>query len=315
MAKRGHVPARIGAGDVVALEDETRRLRALDYRRGGGVCRDAAVVAAAWHDGLLRATATAAVRRRLLVALADLHNLAAWTCFDTGLDRAALRHWGKAEQLAVEAGHAGLVANIHYRMGRLLLHRGARRQALDCFGQGLVAAGRAGARHATAILRINQAWALAGRGERAEALRRLGQAHDAFAGSTPAGAPGWARFFDETDLSAMTGLVHTELARTVDPGHTSSAIPALAAAVAGYPREMGRSRAFSLIALTANHLVDNDFERAAEVGERALAVAGEVESARVADRLRPVGRLAERYRANARARELAGRIAVFTPAA
>ncbi|MFD7657260.1 tetratricopeptide repeat protein [Actinosynnema sp. NPDC059797] len=315
MADRGHVPARIGVADVVEVEEETRRLREVDYRQGGGACRDAAIVVAAWSGRLCAAAATDAVRRRLLVALADVHNLAAWACFDTGLDRAALRHWGQAERLAAEAGHEDLVANIHYRVGRLRLHRGAVGEALSCFGRGLVSARRAGSSHATAILRANQAWALACRGERAEALRRLGQAHEAFAATTATAVPGWARFFDETDLGAINGLVHTGLARTVDPAHAASAIPALTSAVAAYPEGMDRSRALSLIALTANHLVDNDFERAAETGERALALAGEVESTRVADQLRPVGRLAGRYRGDARARELAGRIAAFAPAA
>ncbi|QFZ18128.1 hypothetical protein [Saccharothrix syringae] len=315
MADRGQYPARIGAADVAELEERTRGLRARDYRGGGGTCRGAAIAAAAAGERLLGATASPRVRRRLLVALADLHNLAAWTCFDTGLDGPAVRHWTRAEELAASADSPELVANIHYRVGRLHLHRGDPVAALGCFGQGLVAARRAGSPHATAILRANQAWALAGRGDRAAALRRLGQAHEAFAACRPADAPAWARFFDETDLTAINGMVHTELARTVDPVHAATAIPALTSAVAGYPGDMHRSRTLSLIALTANHLVDNDFAEAAAVGERALELAAGVDSARVADRLRPVGELAGRYRGDARARELAGRIAAFAAAA
>ncbi|GAA3458295.1 hypothetical protein GCM10018963_03080 [Saccharothrix longispora] len=299
----------------MTVEEETGRLRALDYERGGGACRDEAVRAVARGERLLCAQATGVVLRRLLVALADLHNLAAWTCFDTGVDHTALRHWRRAGELAARAGNQDLVANVHYRTGRLRLHRGAPAAALSCFEQGVVAARQAGSRHAVAMLFANQAWAFASLGDAEEALRRLGRARDAFEASTPSVAPAWARFFDETDLTGLSGMVHSELARTVDRAHAARAIRDLTEAVVGYPEEMTRSRLFGLIALIGNHLLGNDFDHAAAVGDRALALAGEVDSLRVADRLRPVGRLARACRADPRARELAGRIAEFaTPA-
>ena len=138
MAEHRHVPARIGVEDVVRLETRTGRLRGLDYRQGGAACRDSAITCAAWgHDRLLDADATDAVRERLLVALADVHNLAAWTCFDTGLDEVAAWHWDRALELAAEAGHQDLEANIHYRAGRMRLHRGRCREALEMFERGL----------------------------------------------------------------------------------------------------------------------------------------------------------------------------------
>ncbi|MEV0676334.1 hypothetical protein AB0I60_07390 [Actinosynnema sp. NPDC050436] len=313
MAEQRRVPARIGADDVARVEAETGHLRGLDYLRGGGACRDAVVSCAAWGDRLLRATATTAVATRLRVALADARNLAGWTCFDTGLDRAAERHWARALELASEAGDQDLVANIRYRSGRLRLHHGRRREALEVFDLGVLAATRAGSHHATALLRANQAWAHAGLGDRDLAETRLRQAHDEFARTSDGVIPGWARFFDETDLSAVTGLVHTELARTVEAGHTATAIPALASAVAGYPDAMARSRALSLIGLTANHLLDSDFDHADQVGARALAVAAGIGSTRVADRLRPLRHLADRYRGDPHARDLAARIAAFAP--
>jgi tetratricopeptide (TPR) repeat protein len=313
MAEHRQVPARIGVEDVARLEAETGRLRGLDYRQGGGACRGSAIVSAAWHDRYLDATATDAVRRRLLVALADVHNLAAWTCFDTGLEETAAGHWDRALALAVAAGHRDLEANIHYRVGRMRLHRGSRREALELFERGLVAARRAGSLRAVAMLHANQAWAHAEAGEQHEALRLLNRARDEFT-RVPATepVPGWTRFFDEPDLSAMTGVVLTELARTVDPSCGGSAIDALTTAVTGYPEEMARSRVFSLIALCANHLVAHDFDHAAEVGDRVLTAAAEVRSSRVADRLTPLRDLADRYRTDPHARTLSARIAAFT---
>ncbi|MBB5960186.1 tetratricopeptide (TPR) repeat protein [Saccharothrix tamanrassetensis] len=313
MAEQDRVPARIGVGDVVRLEAETERLRGLDYRHGGGSCRDSVIATAAWNDQLLRAKATATARSRLHVALADVHNLAGWTCFDTGLEQAATKHWDRALELGAVVGHQDLIANIHYRAGRMRLHNGRRRDALEVFDLGVVAAKRARSHHATAMLRANQAWAHAGLGDQGMALIRLRQAYEEFAQATVSAVPSWARFFDETDLSALTGVVHTELARTVDPCHTATAIPALTAAILGYPDGMTRSRALSLIALTANHLLDNDFAHADLVGRRAVAAAGRVSSIRVADRLQPLRHLAGRYRGDPHARQLAARIAAFTP--
>jgi tetratricopeptide (TPR) repeat protein len=312
MAEPRHVPAHIGVEDVERLEAETERLRGVDYREGGGACRDSVIDCAARHDRFLDADATGAVRERLLVALADLHNLAAWTCFDTGREAAAARHWDRALAMACEVGHHDLEANIHYRVGRMRLHGGRRREALEAFAAGLVAARRAGSSRAAAMLHANQAWAYAGSGDAGEAVRLLNLARDEFARASGP-TPGWARFFDEPDLCGLTGVVLTELARTVDPARTASAIDSLNAAVAGYSDGMARSRAFSLMALAANHLVDRDFDQAAEVGGRALAAAGAVGSTRVADRLQPLRRLADRYPRNAHARTLSARIAAFTP--
>ncbi|MEU4745366.1 tetratricopeptide repeat protein [Actinosynnema sp. NPDC023658] len=158
MAELRHVPAHAGVEDVVRLEDETERLRGLDYRAGGGASRDAAVACARHHDRFLEADLTDAVRARLLVALADLHNLAAWTCFDTGRPEVASRHWERALALATEAGHRDLEANVHYRVGRLRLHHCRWREALERFTRGLAAARRSGSRRAVALLHANQAW-------------------------------------------------------------------------------------------------------------------------------------------------------------
>ncbi|MBP2335361.1 tetratricopeptide (TPR) repeat protein [Saccharothrix coeruleofusca] len=300
------VPERVGFEDVARIEEGTAVLRQEDYRAGGGACRDAAVASAQWHDRLLDARATHAVRVRLLVALADAHNLAAWTCFDTGVNQAAGRHWARALELATEAGHDDLAANIHYRTGRLHLHRGACDDALLEFDRGAAVAVSA---HSKAILHVNQAWAHAAVGNVRPALECLRRAHDQFDRASE--VADWARFFDGTDLTAMTGVVHTELARTVDRAHSATAIRLLTAAAAGYGPNMARSRALSLIALTTNHLLAHDFDEAASVCEEALEASRGIGSTRLADRLAPVRGLAMLHRENADAAGVAARVDAF----
>jgi ATP/maltotriose-dependent transcriptional regulator MalT len=92
----------------------------------------------------------------------------------------------------------------------------------------------------------------------------------------------WARFHDETDLTAMTGVVHAEL------GDTRQAIPALSSAIERFGAEMARSRTFCLIALASCHFLDGDLDEGQSVGKRAMGSARELRSERVWDRSRPM---------------------------
>jgi hypothetical protein len=180
------------------------------------------------------------------------------------------------------------------------------------FQLGQVAAQACGSALAVAILCGNQAWAYAKMGLADQALALLGQSRNEFARAELTQAPPWATFFTETDMSAMVGTVYTELAVTVCPTYTRSAIPAVSTAINGYGPEMTRSRSFNLILLATNHLLDNDIDHAATVGAQAVTVAQSVKTARTKDRLRPLKREADKRRTNADARALSERIATFT---
>jgi tetratricopeptide (TPR) repeat protein len=305
-------PGRIGMSDVERIEDATGAFRVLDYRYGGGACHDAVVDYLPWGRRMLGGDATGMVMDRLFVAVADLHNLAGWTSFDTGQLRVARAYFGRALELAERGGDDALVANIRYRRGRVHLHHNAPDQALMEFQLGQVAAQACGCALAVAILCANQAWAYAKMGRDDEALALLGRSRDEFARADLAEAPAWAMFFTETDLCAMVGTVYTELAVSVNPTYTRSAIPALAMAINGYGPDMTRSRSFNLISLATNHLLDDDVDQAATVGAQAVAVCESVKTARTKDRLQPLKREADKRRNNADARALSKRIAMFT---
>ncbi len=298
--------------DVQRIEDANRAFRALDYQYGGGACHDAVVGYLPRSLRMLGAYATGLVMDRLCVAVADLHNLAGWTSFDTGQICVARIHFGRALELAKQGHNYALVANIRYRMGRVHLHHNAPDKALTEFQLGQIAAQASGSALAVAILCANQAWAYAKMGLDDEALALLGRSRDEFARADLAEAPAWATFFTETDMSAMVGTVYTELALTVDPTYTRSAIPALSTAINGYGQDMTRSRSFNLISLATNHLLEDDIDHAATVGVQAVAVSESVKTARTKDRLRPLKREADKRRNNADARALSERIATFT---
>ncbi|WP_410611905.1 hypothetical protein [Amycolatopsis sp. lyj-109] len=303
------LPFQVEVSDLEALEATTRAFRALDYRCGGGVCFAPLAALGSWTLLLRKGTVPPRLRRRLCRELADLHNLLAWTEFDSGHHESALRSFDVAVELATEAGDHDLLANVRYRRGRLHLHLGAVDAALAEFGQGQIAALRGHSALAQAILSVNQAWAWAMRADESAALRHLGQATEEFA--TDAETAPWARFFDANDLSAMIGTVRAELAYTVNPIHAVRAIPFLDEAVAAYGPEMGRSRSLTQIMLALGHAIRRDPAEAARVGTEAIDAAQEIQSVRAKGRLRSLEAVVRSGPPSREGRELLARIAEF----
>lgn len=304
---RTPAPDRIGMTDVKQVEAATRALRALDYQYGGGSCRDAVVAQLSWGQRMLSASGTDAVRAHMFRALADLHNLAGWTTFDVGMLDASRNHFAKALEFGRESGDRGLMSNILYRMGRVYLHHHAPNDALKLFQLGQIAAQDSGSELAVAVLCANEAWAYAMLGDEDQTLKLIGRARDEFGRADLAEAPDWVRFFDETDLHAMVGTVHTELSSR-DVKHSAVAIPAITKALGGYTDAMARSKAFNLTALATNHLRQGDVDHGVRVGRDALSLAGTLKSQRVVDRLEPLERAAGRRAASSDARDLSASI-------
>jgi len=307
-------PGRIGMTDVRQVEAATRALRALDYQYGGGFCRDAVVAQLSWGQQMLTSSATEPVQERLCVALADLHNLAGWTSFDSGLVDAARNHFARGLELARQGRSDPLVANILYRMGRVYLHQEAPNDALKLFQLGQIAAQESGSELAVAVLCANEAWAYAALGDEEQALKLIRRTGDEFARADLENADSWVSFFNETDLYAMVGTVHTVLAQRVDRGHTRFAIPALSRAIATYGDEMARSKAFNLSMLATNHMLEGDIDHGARVGRAAIEMAETLKSARAKDRMKPLKAEADKRSNNSDARDLAERIAKFLAA-
>jgi tetratricopeptide (TPR) repeat protein len=186
------VPSRIGMTDVRQVEAATRALRSLGYEYGGGFCHDAVIAQLSWGRRMLTSAATDAVKKRLHVALADLHNLAGWTCFDIGMTDLARGHFRHALTMAKDSGAHGLVANILYRLGRVHLHENELLAARRMFERSQFAAQQSGSELANAIVYANQAWVYELLGERDQARRFIGLArtqaaragHDAIRGAT-----------------------------------------------------------------------------------------------------------------------------------
>ncbi len=309
------LPMRVGQADLDRLEGVIGVLRARDYREGGGSCRELLRVLEPFGTALRRGMMSEALARKLAGVVADLHNLFGWTEFDSGRPVRAERHFRLALELAEESGNDDLVANIHYRLGRMYLHHRSPAEALDQFGRGQRAARRAGTPLSQAILSANEAWAYALLGDVRQALDKLSLAPEQFADAPPGEVPSWSAFFTVTDMAAMIGTVRTELARLVDVRHTREAIPALAEAIDGYGPDMVRSRSLTMIWLAVDHALEGDLDRAAEVGLAAMEIANGIRSARTRDRLRPLSECVRKRVGDINARDLLDRIATFRASA
>ncbi|MEO3807503.1 helix-turn-helix transcriptional regulator [Sphaerisporangium sp. B11E5] len=302
------VPLRIGEAEVEQVETVTEALRALDYRYGGGACRDAVVAQLAWSQNLLRADCSEQVRHRLHRALADQHNLAGWTSFDTGLYDDACRHFTRALEQAKYAGDPSLAANVLYRLGRVHLHRHRIGDALRFFQLGQICAQDASCELTVALLCANEAWAYALLGDERLALKSIRRAEDEFARSDRPAAPAWVRFFGEADLDAAGGMCHAGLADAHER-HLAPAAELLLRSVAGRDQDMARSKVFELIALATVRLRLGDIEGGLRDGHEAVTLTARVRSARALDRLSPLDKAAAALGTRTDARELRRRIA------
>lgn len=301
----GPLPISIESADVADLEAAVGVLRALDYRQGGGFCRDAVRVVKTASLLLHWGTVPDRLRARLHTVLADVQNLLGWTEFDIGHPVAARRRFERALGFAAEAGNDSLVANIRYRLGRVHLHHDDVPAALAEFTRGRAAAMRSASHRATAILAANEAWALARGGDEHAALDCLTAAEAAF--TEASGSDPWEAFFTETDLAAMRGTVLTELAGP----YRDEAITELTAASSAYGTDMTRSRSLTLIMLAQNHAGRGDLDEATRVGTAALDLAGTVASVRPKDRLAPLERLLAGHRGDPVVGELPDRISRY----
>lgn len=304
---RTPVPDKIGSIDVANLEHLTRILRAVDYQNGGGACREAVIAQTAHARAMMRSVCTEDVRRRLHLAVADLHNLAGWTSFDVGLHSNARLHFSLALEQAKGADNLSLAANILYRQGRVHLHRGFLDQALRFFQLGQIAAQDAEDPLTVAMLHANLGWTHAMMGNSSKALSALGRAEDEFVRGED-NLPAWVAFFGAADLSALTGMVYSLLP---GDGNVDMAIINLSNSIEARGDGTARSTIFELTALSATRLRAGDTSGGVADGTQAVVLAEQVRSVRTIDRLGPLRQAAQAHPDDEGAVELVHRIATL----
>jgi transcriptional regulator with XRE-family HTH domain len=132
------LPSRLGASDVTAMRSLTESLRTVARTYGGG----AEVITGVAHRSLplMSVSASDEVRVAMASALANLHNMAGWTCVDSGLHDQARACFAKAMDLAKIANDSKEMTSAFHHAGIQMRDAGAYNDALKAFQIGLVGA-------------------------------------------------------------------------------------------------------------------------------------------------------------------------------
>jgi hypothetical protein len=129
---------RVGATLIEQVEETIPRLRQLDDRQGGGAANLTYVHAQFQAVGQLLRTADHGeqVTRRLLVALAELGQLAGWMAADVERHGLAQRYYLTALRAAHNASDKALGANV---LSAMAFHAASREEATDAISLGTAA--------------------------------------------------------------------------------------------------------------------------------------------------------------------------------
>jgi len=98
------LPSRLFGGHVVQVRNLARRLHEAAFVSGSDP--EVSTGAATWASRLLDVPGSDAVRKALMVAVAQLHIEAGWAGFDAGLYDRAMVHYARAVELSIKAGDA-----------------------------------------------------------------------------------------------------------------------------------------------------------------------------------------------------------------
>lgn len=282
---------RIGPSTVAALAGRVHGLRLADDVLAGGDLIDRAFrdLSGAVHlhreSSYDEATGTA-----LLVQIGELGQIAGWIASDAGEHEQAEQAYRLGISAARQAGDGALVANLAGSLAYQLSNTGRELEGVDLAEAAVNEAGPEAPAQTRALFFDRVAWAhaKAGRTHAQEAMRALGQAHDALSADGGPEAPDWAYWVSRDELEVMDARVFTELRRPL------RAVPLLSRVLERYDATHARELALYLSWLAVAYADANEPEEAAATAQRMFDLSADVASERTSERARVVlGRLAD----------------------
>lgn len=266
---------RIGRADIAAIHEVTRSFSELDNRFGSGRVRSSVIkyldtaVSPLLKDGAY----DEATGRKLASAAAELTRLAGWMAYDMEQHGLAQRYLIQALRLARGADDQTLGGEILAGMAHQAIYMGQPAHALDLARASQLAARKAGVQTLLASAHVLEAHAHAGLGDSRSCGASLNEAERAFETRRPADEPTWLGYFDEAYLSAKFAHCFRDLGegeRVVRQARRSLDMDG----------RYVRGRMFNLSLLAAGLLQCGELEEACSAAGGALALAGELQSAR-----------------------------------
>jgi len=282
---------RIGASTVASLAGRVHGLRLADDLLAGGD-----LIAPAFRElsGAVKLHREASydeeTGRRLLGQIGELGQIAGWIASDAGEHDEAERAYRLGISAARQAGDGALVANLAGSLAYQLSNTGRELEGVDLAEAAVTEAGPDAPPTTRALFFDRVAWAhtKAGRSHAQDAMKALGQAHEALSEDGGPEAPSWAYWVSREELEVMDARVFTELRRPL------RAVPLLREVLKRYDATHARELALYLSWLAVAYADANEPEEAASTAARMFELSADVASDRTAERGRVVlGRLAE----------------------
>jgi hypothetical protein len=229
---------------------------------------------------LNEASLTLDQERRLLTAIGELSQLAAFVAADAALYRQAVNYAEGGILAAYGAANQPLAAHIISTLSYQLANTGDPRTAAL-----LARTAYAGARHAAtpksrALFLERVAWADAKSGDSNSCERTLGLVEDSFSQPSSGDEPDWIYWFTGTEVDVMAGRCYTEL------NQPAKAEPLLRNAIAAYDASHIREIALYKTWLAEDYIQLNEIEAACGIAAEVLQLAIRADSARTDERLR-----------------------------
>ena len=288
---------RLGRSDVTAVEQMTEQMSRLDFRHGENLLRRRIVSSQLEVvSDLLRGDMNSDVRSAMVLALADLHMVAAWMHYDVGEHGRARKLWEMTLYHARRSGHddaADLTARALIQVAHQALHLGSPSDALRflSLAQNTVSAGNVSASTAGYVL-ANLGWCHAALGNADLALRSYEDSETFFAIADGRRRPRWSQHISSAERKGMRGLALTLLSRE-RPAQAAEATVLLGDAVRGLSSSQARTSLMVLPVLAVASLRAGDEERAVRAGYQAIELMREVSTKRVYSRLRTFASMLE----------------------
>jgi hypothetical protein len=283
-ATRGKRVGRLGRRDIDHLEQTAQAFRHWDHQHGGGLRRKAVVGQLNEIASALEEHQTDTVETRLYRVMAHLSGTAATMAWDSGYQRRAQDYYRLALRSAHAASDTVFGANVLAGMARQMLYRDRAQDALELVRLAQDGARRVAGPRVRAMLHTREAWALAAMGRTAAFQRATVQAREALADASEDDEPYWIAYFDEAELSGVTGGRLLDLARQ-DAKHAETAAQQIRRALNTRGVEAARSHALDRIGLAECHFLSGDVNGAVAETHRAVDAACRTGSSRVRTQL------------------------------
>lgn len=281
---------RVGMADVESLRDLTLAFRRADNRSGGGSVRDRLVRTLRHEVGplLSKGRYDADSGRALVVATAEMTQLAGWMSYDCGMHGLSQRYLTQALSLATAVEDHALSGEILAAMAHQASYVGQSAQAVNYAAAAARSGRKSGQRHLVAEAAVLEAQGHAGLEAGRATAEALSRAEQQLDRADRESGPDYLAYLDEAYLSAKFGHVFRQLGdgrKTVHFAERSLDMQP------GFER----GRVFNLTLLAHGHAQIGAVDQSAEKAREALRLGSEIQSARTVGYLRGVSELLKPY--------------------